>query len=72
MSQYALIPILKANELQETYSIATPETWKITKGTTEYGGLEENVFNDIQKAEIEALGGQWFNDATEFKNWLNA
>lgn len=71
MSQYAILPILRANELHETYSIATPQTWQITKGENLFGGVEENVFNDAQKSEIEALGGQWFNDAIEFNNWLN-
>lgn len=71
MSQYAFIPILKSNELQETYSIATPKTWVIKKGVETFGGLEDYEFTDAQKMEIEALGGQWFEDGEGYINWLN-
>lgn len=71
MSQYAIIPIGRVSEIQETYALATPETWKVTKGTTEWGGLEDNIFTDAQKAEIIALGGQWFEDAQAVSKWIN-
>ena len=71
MSQYAVIPIGRVSELQETYDLANPETWKVTKGTTEYGGLEDNIFTNAQKTEITALGGQWFADAEAVSKWIN-
>lgn len=71
-SQYGYIPLNKVPEIQQQYSIADPSTWTFEKAGELYGGLEENAFSDLQKAEIIALGGQWFESADAFLVWLNS
>lgn len=37
-----------------------------------YGGIEEVVFTTDQRAEIEALGGQCFDDGKTFQDWMSS
>lgn len=69
--QYAYIPIERINDLKLSYSIADPSTWIIIKDGFQFGGLEEIEFSVEQKNEIIELNGQWFNDKSNFDNWLN-
>jgi hypothetical protein len=69
---YGYIPIENANRLKESYTIATPATWRFERGEELFGGVEESVFSDAQKAELEALGGGWFEYACDFIDWLSS
>ena len=72
MSQYAFIPLNRVSEITETFGIADPSTWKFEKDGVQYGGVEEVIFTTQQKAQIENLGGQWFEDKTSFCAWLES
>lgn len=67
---YGYIPIANANKLKESYTIATPATWQFTKGEELYGGVEEIVFTEAQKNELEELGGGWFEGKEGFLEWV--
>jgi len=71
MSQYAYIPSNRIPEVTLQYGIATPTSWQFEKDSQQYGGMEEVLFSTQQKAEIESLGGQWFESAEAFQKWLN-
>lgn len=71
MNQYGYIPLENASLLKEAYTVANPSTWQFQKNEVYYGGVEENEFTEAQKNEIIALGGQWFETAQDFLNWLN-
>jgi hypothetical protein len=69
-NQYGYIPIAKAADLRQNYSIATPTTWTFEKSTIVYGGVEESAFTQAQKDELVALGGAWFATAANFLTWF--
>ena len=71
MSQYAYVPISAVSKIKESYRIATPLTWTFQKDGNNYGGLEDNEFNNAQKDDIIALGGAWFPNANVFLDWTN-
>lgn len=69
MSQYAYIPANKIDEVQETYTIS-PTNWQFEKEGVHYGGFEEIIFSPSQAEEIETLGGEIFENAQAFQNWM--
>jgi hypothetical protein len=77
MSAYGYVPIHRADQLQQTYTVATPTTWPFSRQMSasptdlqHFGGVEvEGEFTPLQKAEIEALGGGWFHNAAAFSAW---
>jgi hypothetical protein len=69
---YGYIPLEKASRLKEAYTIATPQTWTFERNGQMFGGVEESEFSEVQKAELEALGGGWFEYADDFSDWLYA
>lgn len=69
MAQYAYIPNSQLGQVQQSYSIVHPENWSFVRGGVQYNGAEEHIFTPDQKAEIIALGGQWFSSAQEFTLW---
>jgi hypothetical protein len=71
MSYYGAIPIEKTYLLVQNYSIANPLTWQFEKANKLYGGVEDNIFSEAQKQEIQNLDGVWFASAAEFLEWLN-
>jgi hypothetical protein len=59
------------NQVQQFYSIASPSTWTFEKDGQSYGGFEEFIFSPAQKNEIISLGGQWFESAQAFQDWMS-
>lgn len=73
---YGYVPYGAAALLAETYSVASPATWEFERveanGETHvYGGVEDTVFSEAQKAELIVLGGAWFPSEAAFTAWLN-
>lgn len=78
MSAYGYVPLPRAHELREPYSIASPSTWTFTRQQSanptdvqHFGGVEDHNFTPAQCAELTALGGGYFPSAQAFTAWLN-
>jgi len=75
-NQYAVAPMPIAATHAETYSMADPSTWTLTRVEggvpVLYGGFEAVVFNSAQLAEIESMGGLVFASSQEYFEWLNS
>jgi len=70
-SEYGYIPAINRQNVQLSYSIASPDTWQFEKDGEQYCGMEENEFSEEQILEITSLGGECFANADEFLQWLN-
>lgn len=72
MSQYGYIPINQIGNSTIHYSIVGPnDGWQFEKQGQVYAGLEEIIFTQAQKEEIENLGGEWFENSSSFVAWMN-
>lgn len=80
MIEYAYIPIAKAAELPnpESYGVRIavyvegypPDILDSNgQGIPNILEMEGNPFTEPQKIDIEALGGQWFQDAAAYLEW---
>lgn len=70
MSQYAYIPASHIDQVTQNYSVIGPRDWQFEKDGQQYGGMEDIIFTPAQVSEIESLGGEWFENASAFQNWL--
>lgn len=69
--EYAYIPAENKHHVQLHYSIASPDTWSFEKDGEQYCGMEENEFTEEQMLEIVSLGGECFESAADFLQWLH-